>query len=747
MSSVLKKFAKLLAYKEATKTVYNSRRVILIVLASCVMLIVGAISALFAGPTSLDGCIKNYFKAKYSNYSQEQINNIIDDAELLRTYIKRVGFDEYTSQMIGIDKKTVLRILDAVAEYNETMNKQFTVEYKYRVEKVKIGEEFPTMDTQATGIITGDTEGIEGYEVSYKEDSTTISRKNIENQVLVYGSSQSIFKVRWQPIMALCCMKIVENSPNWGRYTIEDGVISQDDSIPNYYLSDAEIDEIIQIFLYKYEYVRDIQKDEEFGACEFDDFLKFNSYGFDLAYSDYKEEDGYRYRETRRIPMIAPKRIYNSYVTYDYIYDNVDVWELGSVGDVLSKRKITIKPQSLIDAMKNEVSMFDESWFLYCLELLPLTEDLCGYYEGIFEDAVKYSYETQDEVVGASRRAFVYGNAYLGAAIERPGEGIIIPLYYGDWTDSRGTQIYLEPGDWIIEEGKNYGSYYVEPEAITSLALAVDVVGEVMYSDGTLSGEYMFADLSSMVKLVDYCYENYPNWPLFLVEGNLTAEQKNNILETRKQTLAQCLYDFQCSHHCSISGFFGIMKQEGTLQSTWTSRRWNFFNITRGDLSIPGIVNSDGEVTAFRDYKEWCKNETATGYKDPVINAFNKQMEWIWDNYWNNGQDTYFSMIFNGYNINDPNSWLKINHSYCPPWDDVSMPFSANSHVGSSYFWKSAGPGHRGWVNGCAIAKRAFMAAMREEPTISTKPNPNPTVSSDTYGDFHFKELKTQVVE
>lgn len=737
LKKTLTSAAKNMAMKKATEasTKHTGSVVTIILLIAFMVLFVLFIPVM--GVISFAGAVYDFFENDdyYSTLTEEERNAIIYDAGELREFIKKMGVNGYTSQMFGIDEKTILRILDAVDVYNDSMENEIVIEYKQRVEEVPEGTDFPMMDPD-TGVILESTDGIEGYKVYYEdyEGGSVVSRKNVESQQYLYGTSQNLFKVQWQPIMALCCMKIIANAEFWGTYTVEDGQLASGE--PNYYLSDSAIQSVIDVFLYRYEFIRDIREDEEIGACSFDSFLTYRGYGFDLGVTDYEVIDGIRYRRTRRIPKLAPKIIHNSYVTYTYYYQDVEIEDVGLKGDVLSTRSIVIDAQALINAMKEEVPIFSESWFLSCLEQLPLTDEMCVYYADLFENPDEYSYNVNSaerEPVGGANRVFVFGNAYSGSIIERPDEGIYVPLFEQTWDvekeGSDGNKYYhtisLIPGDWLEDSGYGYKYFYVRPEAITS-NLGVDVVLKEKYPNGEYTGNEIYATELNISYLVEYCYEHYGDYPLF-----------ENQSDDYKGELVQCLYDFQTGRFLnesivrreqSVAGVLGIMMQETGMMANSYARYWNFFSITTDSSTRPKITG-----TSFVDYKTWYENDTAGSYKYPILNAFSSQMYWIANNYWHKGQDTYYSMCFNGYDIsNSEIGYRGIGHSYCPPWQDTAMPYTSESHDGGSYFWRNSGAHCQGWVNKCAEYKLVFEDALKFPPGVEDIQSPLTTNSLPT---------------
>lgn len=659
------------------------------------------------GAASFASSVRDYFLdlIGLGFFTEEEADYIVNDAGSLAELLKSQGYEKYSEYLSGIDVDTVVRILEAVDEWNTNAQKEVTVEYEYRLETAPAGT-LPLMD-EVTGEIIGDTDSLDDYDVEYDTLEKTVSRKNIEYMTSVDGVYEDIFRVRWQPVVALCCMKIISNSPNWGTYTIEDGQLSSGE--PNYYLSDEEIDQIIRLFVYKYSYVKDIT-DGGSRSYDFEDFMEGrNSTGFILrTWLRISNVDGEEYhtRVTIREPSIAPYYIKNSYITYEYFYDKVNL-EDGSAGRKLVCRTATVKPHQLVDDMKMLVPEFDEKWFMMLLEILPGSDDLVDYYESlIFAAPEDYEVmrETADSIAGCPViGTYVHEGNYRGPLVEDPEGGMTIPLYS---MDKNGK--HIKPGEWIVEPGNNYGSYYVEFEAIRTLmrpdrkwdgsSTTINPFPDNPTTEIDIPAVYFDKeDITRMITTYPFTDEERKHCPLFS-DVNVIAE------------LIQCLWDFQEEKQCSVSALLAIMKQEGGFRNTNIAvNGWNFFNISARttDFKIQGNER-------FRNFKAEYQEIVDGRYEHAVINAFAAQIEWIYKNYWTAGQDTFYSMCFNGYNVNDPeHAYDNLSHCYCPPWDDRAMPYSRDSYIyydgGYIYHWKYATEANRGWVNGTAIIQRKFL--------------------------------------
>ena len=658
---------------------------------------------LMGGVYCFQETIRGYFKKETVVYTEDQIAQIVNDAgELLR--IMEEDPSIFAEGMLLLDKDTVKRILNRVAEYNREVTKVETVSYEYRMEEGLL-KDLPQID--AYGVIepvkeTGADAGKEGnrvvtnpYKITYPLATVATSRNAIDYSSQAMG--EDVFYMRWQPIVTLCSLYIQANYKNWGSYNEaweqqKDGVLT-DTALEheweevNYYLSNAQIDDVISVYAYEYQYISDYTHDSFRnlwglleGTISFEDFRKGKSaYKIYMPDVQVDEKTGVATRITQYVPVIAPKSIRNTYIDYTYHYT---VLENGD--QMLTKRTITISPVALVEQMKALVPHFTEELFLENLKCLPSSEDLVGYYENtIFQKAAVgelINQSTSDvgecSVIGAivSRKdGTVLGGNGLINGVE--GSGYIYLYPTDGWN---GNQVYLRPASWIMVEGTDYGLYEIMGAALTVLTTPDNVSKKEVLS---FLKTYPF---DSDGKTRQHC-------PLFASEQAL-------------EDLADCLIGFQDETGASISGLFGILIQEGGLRSTTLGKEhWNFFSYTAGKNWEYGTVTYNGH--AFRDYKQKYE-QVESSYKTAAVAAFEEQMYLVYENYWEKGQDTYYKMVWNTTDTTDrDNVYAGIRHSYCPPWQDKSMPYSKESYTGTSYYWKHGTTANIGWINRCGLER------------------------------------------
>ena len=661
---------------------------------------------LVGGVYRLKESIHDYFYKDTIVYTEEQIARAVNDAgELLR--IMEEDASVFQEGMLLLDQDTVKKVLKRVAAYNDEVTKVESVTYEYRMEQGLL-EELPEMD--AYGVLSDEERKIEDtdlemasndenkagekkikYTVTYPEASISTSRNSID-----YDSrtmEENIFYMRWQPIVTLCSLYIQANFQNWGSYNdtwenqkndaITENVLEHEWEEANYYVSNEQIDEVIAVYAYEYAYVSDYTHDSFRnlwglfgGKISFQDFYRGKSaYKIKIPAISIDTESGIATRITQYVPVIAPKFIRNSYIDFTYHYT-----ALGNGDQMLTQRTVTISPASLVEQMKVLVPHFTEQLFLENLKLLPASEDLVSYYQDIiFQKAAAgelINESTSDvgvcSVIGAvvcDRDATVSGGSGIINGVERSG---YIYLYPSDgWN---GNNVYLRPAPWILAEEADYGIYEITGAALTSLTTPDNVTKEQVVH---FLKTYRF----------DSDGKTRQNSPL-LADNQAVSD------------LAECLITFQNNTGASISGMFGILLQEGGLRSvTLGKENWNFFSYTAGSSWDYGKVIYNGH--AFRDYKEKYE-QVESSYETAAVAAFEEQIYLVYENYWAKGQDTYYKMVWNTTDTSDRDSFYSgISHSYCPPWQDKSMPYSKDSHAGTSYYWKHATSANVGWINRC----------------------------------------------
>lgn len=704
LGGLLKKFAEKAFKKVATDIALGNGerrgrtlKGLLVIIVIIVYLICVGTEVILGPVIQLTETFIEFFEEK--GYTEEEMNRILADAGLLADFLEENPDFELTEEnSFLMDKKTVVKVLRAVSDYNEKMDMTKTISYQYKIiepKKPKTEEAGGTEGDVAGSVESGDANPVAASEAAGEGNATeyveTYSWEDIElsTKDIDYApdeTGENIFYMHWQPILVLCSMYIQENHKNIGTYNEVDA------DGESYYLSNREIQDVISLLAYEYTF--------------YQDYTQTNTLELEF---DYIEErpSGYRLYEItegdttiiKRVPAIAPKEISNSYLTYKYVYEPM---EDGS--RYLKERTCIVDAANFVRECKKLMPSFDEDLFVEIMSFLPVTEELVKYYKDFVVAKAKtgeiYTNTVTDPAICPSIGLTVsnpsgypddfsekmkYGDEdndnnkidWDKGALEWTGKSYIVPLYPIDGWGG----IYVKPGEWIVEAGNSYGNYEVYEEAMSSLTV----------SDGLSLEELKNLFANGGFK------EKYPNSPLF--------ESAQSITDT-----AQCFYDYQQSTGTSICGLLGIMRQEGGFSSAITRNGWNYFNIkaTSGQAKT-SYTKSNGAVvqTDFRNYKADYEGNGAGTYKTAAVNALSAQMNWINAHYWQKGQNSYYLMVWNGYNVENPqHAYEGISHSYCPPWDDQAMPYSHDSYRivnGQTVkYWTSANDNNKGWINRCA---------------------------------------------
>ena len=471
-------------------------------------------------------------------------------------------------------------------------------------------------------------------------------------------------------------MAVQQGYDGWGTKGGEsiDGKKIEDVNLKNYYLSDAEIDAIIDIFYYNATYYYDVLE------SSMQSFLFKRMVGMQCAYHLEMSEDGNK-RITKRVPCSAPINISNGFVSYDYQYN--------SSGKCTS-RDYTLIPERFMSAANSCVNNFDMELYLTLLSELPASDDQYEFFmQPCFESMVPMSSSCTDE--RKCKSIGIYYNTNIkddkddsgsvsddseGGFIKYDGETFKVPYY-----SVSGADRALYP---VGDDGRGYGLYQIRNTTLRSGA----------QSDG-LSEEQ-----------IEYVLNN---WSLS------TKTAKNCILwdtaEHRAST-AEALYEYQEEYNTSIMFVLAVLQTEGACRGTYANKYYNFFNYkaAKGQSVIP---SSNG----FRDYK--------ADYGDPY-SSFIAQMNkfaTLW--FEKRGMTSYYLMNWKGYDGKNVGS---ITTAYCRYDDDPSMPWASGSWW-NSYRLTSAG---KGWINTSASVRQSLENLVKEG-----YPDWEPSPFNMTEGELH----------
>lgn len=342
--------------------------------------------------------------------------NLQDAGEVLhfiQTGNTSVEFNDNT--VVLMDELITTQVMDAVAKYNEQTRKTVDFDYEYMhytgkvtsfdpitgditvedilverevVVPVQVGVEPIYMELPFGGRVLIATLPIYEYETQIVTETipateevlkehVSLSRSTVENDAEHFG--EDIFYLRWQPVLVLCYMIIQNKMELIGTYA--DG----------YYLSDEDVKAAIDIFNYRYYFYDDCTIDT--GGVLDPSFQRIKqasgAYRLDVSPAN-PLEDGVTDIVVKRVPVIAPKYILNSYLKYDYQYEQLDNGYYQ-----MTERTCTLDPQGFIGACSELVPDFDPDLFLEELSLLPGTEDMVEYYHQLIYGQ-RQEYSTRD---------------------------------------------------------------------------------------------------------------------------------------------------------------------------------------------------------------------------------------------------------------------------------------------------------------------------------------------------------------
>ena len=679
------------------------------------IIILAAFYYLYGAIISIAESIKNFFFKSNPAMTEEEYKVWVNDPEKIYDSLKHNDELELgTENLFFMDDETLIRIFEAIHDYNKRRTNSKEITYQYRVEYSNTGEFYEI--NNLTGELTipeetvaedldSDTDDEEPetiITIAYMEDTITLYRSAVESEKNADG--QDIFDIRWQPIVALAACVIQDKYSEWGSHgnalSYEKDYYEQ--NMENYYLTDQEIDDIINIFYFKADYYYDAIENPK-NRYKFSSFYDASGSmsAYDLEISLNGSEDSYS-RTTIYLPALAPKSIHNSFINYTYNYQN-----LGNNLYQCVERTYNLIPEAFVTSCQAIAENFDMNTYVSILGQLPASEDLCVYYSDVIKSmAQKYeiaTYTDRDKDRCSAIGIYFYNGAGGGSSggmgsVEWSTDTYSIPLYASDgWNN-----IFVTPAPWIMNEDGTYGLYELYADTLKSLSVS-----------DNLSAEQ-----------IRYILDNYAAFE--------KARQKCPVMNTprARMDLARCLYDYQEETQTSVLGLLAIMRQEGGFTSVIARNGWNFFNIKgRNGDATTSYVNSSGLVvnTPFKDYKLTYQGRIYP-YATDAVNAFELQVNSISSWYWKSekhDQNSYYLMIWKYYNYTD---YTTISHSYCPPWDDTAMPYSRDSYYLNAngdkvMFWVSATTNNRGWTNQCAYYRAQLEVEAAKADSTWEAPN------------------------
>ena len=612
-----------------------------------------------------------------SAMTEEEYNAWINDEENIYLGLKDGDIDVSAVQLLYLDEDTVTTIFTKIHEYNGLRDLERTVTYEYRTEDTSVMvdelEDFyeyvtPENISYTLGEIDADSEKKAPTGIEYKNTrSVTITRKGEEGCM-----SNDVFDLRWQPIYAMCALTALDLGGQWGEIKDVDMNVDMEDlDLNGYYLTDEQIEQIIDIFYYESAYLYDAVGDGT-DTYKFKDFISKESA---FRFASYSLGG---IRTTQRVPADAVESIHNSYVNYHFTYEPLKDSEGNLRAYVCTDEYVETIPINFLMACRAVDPYFELDNYLDLLRELPACSDVC---DELDFDKNGWDIKTQHFSAGKSI-GIIYspknGDSDSGADsdpddfIDWGGETIPIP-YYEYITDM--DHLTLPESSVVTINGKTFGVYNVSKYA---------------FIDCTTSDGFTSPD---QIKYILDNIKTYSSSPCEIFNSS-----------SNRQKTAEVLYELQETENISVAFYLAIMRTEGAIKGRYGRDYYNYFNIkaSSGSYVIPDSDN-------FRDYKSEFSGENGPW------DALKMEIRSVQNGYPARGQTSFFKYSWNGY---DGESWGSLYHCYCPPYNDYSMPWGA----GSWYIGRNSGnvvsvSSGNGWVNNnAAFIQAIYQAASSYTP-------------------------------
>lgn len=279
-------------------------------------------------------------------------------AGALAEYIRSQESDIAHNGVLNLDNETVLRVLDAVEEYNTSFihNREVTYEYMHYIGMVD--EYDPETGLAKVSDYVMQEEATETHNAVEETltDKVILSRTGIENAPELGG--ENVFELDWRPVLTLCAMIIQDRVEQYGQWdSDEDGC----------YLSEEDVQQVIRLFGYQYSYLDDGTAEEEWDGSFSRGANRNAAYRVEVS-GDVTVGEVCDF-SVRRVPQIAPKLIANSYLSYEYEYEKKENGEW-----ILVARTVRVDGDSFVLGCSEMVEGFDPDLFVSEIGDLPGSE-------------------------------------------------------------------------------------------------------------------------------------------------------------------------------------------------------------------------------------------------------------------------------------------------------------------------------------------------------------------------------------
>lgn len=462
---------------------------------------------------------------------------------------------------------------------------------------------------------------------------------------------------KWQIIVGILDMLSVHQNDKWNNpeyvdgdedFTLDDTGYSyvgrEEWDLDGYYLSDTDIDKVIDFFWYEFSYIWDGAAKQSVNNTpnhikypKFEDISFFVDDVVEMADPPYPDAEAHIIKS----PATSVKYITNGYTTVTYEYEDYTKYDWWSGYKICTGREIAIDAVALYDFLIELNPDFEWDYLEYILEMMPYSEEALKEVEEL-EAAYNEQKESGELVVEYQTTSFPSLGVILGTGTTEPE----IPEERRERRNEWNPIDYELDGDgfYVWLQGKVYGAgymmgwYFVPEEALKPI-----------------TSDYLSqAEIKRMMEYTCGLFKSCPSdFPLMSDESALTIQKWQN-------------YDSG-----SVSALCAIMRVEGTPGEKLIGREaWNFGNFAASsDEPCVTTTDKNGNTRRWVDFK--------TKYNGDFQAALMGNLQ-RFSGKWFARPDVYSMCFWDGstsYQGQSPDEYNAFHFSncYCPWWDDNSM--------------------------------------------------------------------------
>ena len=424
--------------------------------------VIGVVLLIFAmvgAVITFKNALYDKFEEKYSSMTEEEIDTYLDDPENIYACLSGQSGallsadDVYNAfspaGLAMLDRATTYEIFKQIHDYNQRRAQELSISYTIRHE-TREGD-VPDID-DSLNLESENFGNNEDSESDYSsQEYRTIMRAEVEKDIDDNG--RDIFALRWQPIYATLAIAAAENNGYWGQEasdTFETGELETKD-IGTYYLTSAQIQQVIDIFYLRSDYYYDALGDLSFTSYQFLDMEK-NTSAFKVETHDWTEtktdDMGQKHtiyhRISKRIPYSAPNIIKNGFEMYEYGYTGISTngkdqkCANRKYDAVASKLLAAVQPFSptMIESLDESGLQFEATNFILLFdEYLQLLPDPDGELHDFYIDKLLNPYMEGDMASHIEKFVTTEANCPSIGVIFSPGSDAVADEPLKDFSD------------------------------------------------------------------------------------------------------------------------------------------------------------------------------------------------------------------------------------------------------------------------------------------------------------------------